>query len=330
MALKNFQYNKILREYDSRQLQNRYLLEKRTQEVYDRIPEFKEIDQQIVASSIADTKKLLMGDNSALNQLKEHNLDLSMRKIELLCEYGYPPDYLSMTYICKECKDTGYIHNKKCNCFKQAIVDSLYSQSNIKRAIAKENFATFSFQYYSNDYIEETTKLTPLDNSKKVVQACKNFIQNFDQTYENILLYGNTGVGKTFLANCIAKELLDSAHTVIYLTAFQLFDILEKNKFGKYKDNYEAENQFDYILDCDLLIIDDLGTELTNTFTTSQLYLCINERHLRQKSTIISTNLSWNDLNQNYSERIFSRITSNYLPLKIIGEDIRLKKVFSQ
>lgn len=329
MALKNFQYNKILREYDSRQLQNRYLLEKRTEEIYNNIPEFKEIDQQIVSGSIADTKKLLMGDITGLNKLKEDNLDLSMRKIELLCEHGYPSDYLSPIYTCNECKDTGYINNEKCHCFKQSIVNLVYSQSNIQRAIAQENFSTFSYQYYSNDYVEETTKLTPLDNAKKVVQACKDFIDNFDKAYENILLYGNTGVGKTFLANCIAKELLDKSHTVIYLTAFQLFDILEKNKFGKNGENYEAENQFDYILDCDLLIIDDLGTELNNTFVTSQLYLCINERHLRQHSTIISTNLSWNDLNRNYSERIFSRITSNYILLKIVGEDIRLKKAFS-
>lgn len=329
MALKNFQYNKILREYDSRQLQNRYLLEKRTKEIYENIPEFKEIDQRIVSGSIADTKKLLMGDSSALNKLKEDNLDLSMRKIELLCEYGYSSDYLLPIYTCSECNDTGYIGNDKCHCFKQAIVNLVYSQSNIQIAIAKENFNTFSFQYYPNDYVEESTKLTPLDNAKKVVQSCKDFIKNFDNTYENILLYGNTGVGKTFLANCIAKELLDKSYTVIYLTAFQLFDILEKNKFGKNNENYEAENQFDYILDCDLLIIDDLGTELNNTFVTSQLYLCINERHLRQKSTIISTNLSWNDLNRNYSERIFSRITSNYLLLKIVGDDIRLKKAFS-
>lgn len=330
MALKNFQYNTILREYDSRQLKNKYDLDMRIAKIYKEIPELKEIDDKIVVGSIADTKKLLMGDESALNKLKEDNLDLSMKKIELLCEHGYSPDYLSLNYICPDCKDTGYIGNKKCHCFKQAIVDLVYSQSNIKRAIAMENFDTFSFNYYSNEYVDETTKLTPSANAHKVMDTCKNFIKNFDLTYENILLYGNTGVGKTFLANCIAKELLDSAHTVIYLTAFQLFDILEKNKFGKNDDNYEAENQFDYILDCDLLIIDDLGTELNNTFVTSQLYLCINERHLRQKSTIISTNLSWNDLNTNYSERIFSRITSNYILLKIVGEDIRLKKAFSK
>lgn len=328
MALKNFQFNKILREYDSRQLDNRHALELRTEEVYEKIPELKEIDEKIVSNSMFHAKLILTGTDSDLEVLRESNMDLSMRKVELLCENGYSADYLKPMYHCPDCKDTGFINNEKCHCFKQAIVDYVYSQSNIKNAISKENFETFSFNYYSKDYVEDSTGLTPYDNALKVVTSCKNFIKNFDQNYSNMLLYGNTGVGKTFLCNCIAKELLDSAHTVIYLTAFQLFDILEKNKFRR-DDDYQAENQFDYILDCDLLIIDDLGTELNNSFITSQLYLCINERHLRQKSTIISTNLSWNDLNTNYSERIFSRITSNYLLLKIVGDDIRIKKAFS-
>jgi DNA replication protein DnaC len=162
---------------------------------------------------------------------------------------------------------------------------------------------------------------------QKVVAGCKNFINHFKKNHDNLLLLGNTGVGKTFLANCIAKELLDRGYTVIYLTAFRLFDILEKHKFSKDEDSsYEAANQFDYILDCDLLIIDDLGTELNNSFTNSQLYLIINERLLRQKSTVISTNLSLPNINTTYGERIFSRIVSSYGVHRIIGEDIRLLK----
>ena len=158
-----------------------------------------------------------------------------------------------------------------------------------------------------------------------IVASCQNFIQNFDQKFENILLYGNSGAGKTFLSNCIAKELIESAHTVIYLTAFELFDILEKHKFSKTKED-TIEEQFEGILDCDLLIIDDLGTELANSFTNSQLYTCLNERLLSEKSTIISTNLSLDDLSEQYSERIFSRIVSSYTILKLFGTDIRIKK----
>lgn len=328
MALKNFQFNKILREYDYKQLKNKHELDNRTEEVYAAIPEMKEIDQLVVTSSVQCAKLLLHGNEKSLAKLKELTDNATRRRAELLVQHGFPGNYLSPIYQCPDCKDTGYIGKEKCHCFKQAIVDIVYSQSNMRTAISRENFEQFSYEFYSNDYNEPTTKMTPRQNIERVVETCRNYIDNFDNTYNNLLLYGNTGVGKTFLANCIAKELLDSAHTVIYLTAFQFFDILEKHKFEKGEESYEFQNQFEYILDCDLLIIDDLGTELNNTFVTSQLYLCINERFLRQKSTIISTNLSLDNINKNYSERVFSRIASNYTLLKIVGEDIRLKKLF--
>jgi DNA replication protein DnaC len=328
MALKNYQYNKILREYDNKQLQNKHELDIRTEAVYRAIPELKEIDDAVVTCAVQSAKLLLFGDDKPLPKLKKLTEEASVKRAALLDEHGYPPDYLQPRYHCFDCKDTGYIGNEKCHCFKQAIVDIVYSQSNIKTAIERENFSSFSYDYYTADHVEPSTRMTPRDNIKKVVEVCKKFIDSFGSEYNNLLLYGNTGVGKTFLANCIAKELLDRAYTVIYLTAFQLFDILEKNKFGKGEDNYESQNQFEYILDCDLLIVDDLGTELNNSFVNVQLYLCINERFLRRKSTIISTNLSLDNINSTYSERVFSRIASNYSLLKIVGDDIRLKKLF--
>lgn len=329
MALKNYQYNTILREYDNRRLQSKYDLDRRKEEVYKAIPVLSEIDSKMVQDSIQSAKLSLMGDTNALYHLEERNQQRSKEKQELLELHGYPHDYLQPKYICSTCEDTGYVGNSKCHCFKQQIVDLLYSQSNVKDAIKVENFSTFTYKYYSDHYIEETTSLTPLENMKRVVKKAQRFIEDFDIKYENLLIYGNTGVGKTFLSNCIAKELLDTAHTVIYLTSFQLFEILEKYKFN-HEDNYEIiRNQFEYILDCDLLIIDDIGTELSNSFINSQLYQCINERHLKQKSTIISTNLSFEQLKSNYSERIFSRITSNYILLKIVGEDIRPQVIHS-
>lgn len=323
MALKNYQYNTILREYDNRRLKNRHILEERKEEVYQAIPELSDIDTEIVSGSVKSAKLSLLGDTSELAKLKARNEALSEKKRRLMKDYGFPEDYLKPFYHCNDCQDTGYIGNDKCHCFKQAVVDLLYSQSNVKDAISVQNFSTFTYQYYSNSYVEETTGLTPLQNMKRVVSKAKRFITEFDNKYENLLIYGNTGVGKTFLSNCIAKELLDSSHTVIYLTAFQLFEILEKYKFN-HEDDYEnTRNRFEYIFDCDLLIIDDIGTELSNTFINSQLYQCINERHLKQKSTVISTNLSFEQLKSTYSERIFSRITSNYILLKIVGEDIR-------
>lgn len=343
MGLKNFQYNKIIRQYDATQLYHKRILDEHYKIIYDAIPEIKTIDEEIASQSAAYGKAaVLNNDDSALEELCRINRRLNQKKTDLLITNGYPFDYLTLSYTCKDCKDTGYIDHSvwhedkslrlsqnKCHCFKQAIVDLLYAQSNVKKAIAKENFSTFSYDYYDNDYVDATIGISPYNNMRSIVTTCKAFIENFDTSFQNILFYGNAGVGKTFLTNCIAKELLDTAHTVIYLTSFQLFEILEKHKFSKTSENYETEEQFQGILDCDLLIIDDLGTEMNNTFVTSQLYLCINERQLSQRSTIISTNLSLDDLSTHYSERIFSRITSNYTILKLVGDDIRLKKAFT-
>lgn len=328
MALQNHQFNKILREYDSKILRNKRNLALLTEEIYNHIPALKELDASIAEASIKCAKLSLFGDSDNLNELQSLIKAAPLERERLLVSHGYPKNYLEPMYDCSDCKDTGFIEREKCHCFKQAVVDILYSQSNIRSILEQENFSALSFDYYSKDYIEPSIGLTPYENMIQTVSLCKNFIESFDKEHHNLLLYGNTGVGKTFLANCIAKELLDTAHTVIYLTAFQLFDILEKNKFDKGEDNYEFQTQFQYILDCDLLIIDDLGTELTNSFVNVQLYLCINERLLRRKSTIVSTNLSLDNINTIYSERVFSRIASNYTLLKIVGEDIRLKKLF--
>lgn len=327
MALKNDQYNRILREYDERRFGNKYELDKRIEEVYLAIPLLKKLEDELISLSARSGRMALFGNTEALDELKDNTGRLRFQQKQLLIDNGYPEDYLQMHYHCSKCKDTGFIGNDKCNCLKQAIADLIYEGSNIKSVLDRENFSTFSFKYYSDDYIDESIGMSPLSNMQKIVASCKSFIRHFNKKNENLLFLGNTGVGKTFLANCIAKELLDRGFTVIYLTAFRLFDILEKYKFGKETENtLDSANQFEYILDCDLLIIDDLGTELSNSFTTSQLYLIINERLLRQKSTLISTNLSLDNLNTNYSERIYSRIISNYCIRRIVGEDIRLHK----
>ena len=193
----------------------------------------------------------------------------------------------------------------------------------MKEILQRENFSTFRLDYYSDNYVDPKTGRTSLTTMKEALAVCKDFAYHFGEEPRNLFLYGDTGVGKTFLSNCIAKELIDRTYSVIYFTAFELFDIFEKSKFGK-DDAAEAMNT--HIFDCDLLIIDDLGTELPNSFTISRLFLCLNERMLRRKSTIISTNLSLDTFVEYYSERTFSRITSNYKMLKLIGDDIRIKK----
>jgi DNA replication protein DnaC len=196
-------------------------------------------------------------------------------------------------------------------------------QSNVKEALGRENFATFSYSYYSTEDKDEITGLSSYEMMKSTVRQCRTFIQNFNKEFHNIYLYGSTGVGKTFLTHCITKEILEQGYSVIYLTAFELFDLLSRNTFDKEAD---VSEECEYILNCDLLVIDDLGTEFTNSFVASQLFLYLNERIIRRKSTIISTNLALNELQNLYSERTFSRIFSNYTIIKLFGEDIRIKK----
>ena len=213
--------------------------------------------------------------------------------------------------------------SEKCTCFKKASVDLLYTQSNIKDILEVENFDHFSFDYYSGTLVNPATGLTSLETAHQAVDKAWDFINRFHSSFGNLFLYGDTGVGKTYLSHCISKELIDRAYCVMYFSAFELFDLFAKNTFSR---NSESEERNEYIFDCDLLIIDDLGTELTNSFVSSQLFLCINERLIRKKSTIISTNLSIENFLETYSERTFSRISSNYTMIKLIGKDIRIQK----
>lgn len=323
MALTNAQYDEIMRGYEVRQTASRHRQEERLKELYEKAPELREIDREISSASVSCARQMLSGDEDALEKLHRRMADFQKRKSEKIASLGYPSDYLEPDYTCPDCQDTGYIGQERCHCFKQAAIDLVYTQSNLKTILEKENFSTFSFSYYSDEQINPATNLSALDTAKSAVLECRRFIAQFDEEFSNLFLYGDTGVGKTFLSNCVAKELLDSGHSVIYFTSFELFHIFEKNVFERDRDMKEP---YQNIFDCDLLIIDDLGTEMSNSFTVSQLFLCLNERILRKKSTIISTNLGLNQLAEIYSERTFSRISSNYTMIKLFGDDIRIKK----
>lgn len=323
MSLTNSQYDDIMRGYEARQLKNKYKQSERLEKLYALEPRIKEIDDSISTYSIACAKKLIDGDHTALAKLRQDIASFKKEKEQLLLSQGYPADYLSPIYTCPDCKDTGYMDGEKCHCLKQAIIDTIYTQSNVKNILERENFSVFSYDYYSDTQKDPKTGLTSLETAKRAVAECERFIADFGTTSQNLLFYGNTGVGKTFFTNCIAKELLEKSYSVIYFTAFQLFDILSKGVFEKDADAIAAHQN---IFDCDLLIIDDLGTELSNAFTVSQLFLCVNERILREKSTIISTNLNLVELRDLYSERTFSRISNNYNMIKLFGDDIRIQK----
>lgn len=324
MALTNSQYDEIQRQYDAKQIHNRHVVEQRKKKLYEAYPRLKELDGLIASSSTRRARQLLEGNTDAPRLLKQ---DIGRYRAEwesILAKAGFTKDDLEPTYTCPDCRDTGYIGSKRCHCFKQAAIDLIYTQSNIKNILADENFASFSYQFYSDNGKDPKTGLSPRENARKAVKEVLAFLANFDKKFQNLLLYGETGTGKTFLSNCIAKELLDTGHSVIYFSAFQLFEILEKQKFQK---DQKAGASMQNIFDCDLLIIDDLGTEFPNNFTVSQLFVCLNERLLQRKSTVISTNLDFDKLSAIYTERVFSRLVSSYKIIKLFGSDIRLQKM---
>ena len=326
MSLNNSQYNAIMRIYNQRQFQDKYEQDQRREEVYQKVPQIRQIEDEFSSQAVRCARKLLDGDTNAKEELKQHIEDLREQKEVLLSAFGFPADYMEMHYACPECQDTGYVDGRKCRCFKKEEIRLLYSQSNIEEVLLRENFDSFSYEYYDDRVVIPEIQMTVADYMRQVHTWCKEYVENFEKKGGNLIFTGSTGVGKTFLTNCIAKALIDQYQSVIYLSSNDLFDVFSKNKFH-YDTEEEMKDMYQYILDCDLLIIDDLGTELNNTFVSSQLFYCINERLLRKKSTIISTNLSMTMLRDTYSDRISSRIISQYSIIPLYGDDIRTKIV---
>lgn len=323
MPLNNSQYESIIRSYNRKQISHRHALEERREHAFTSFPRLKEIDAEIASASVKSGRRMLSGDTAALQDLKEQIALLSLERRQILKSGGYPDNYLEMTYDCADCRDTGYIDGQKCHCFKKAEIDLLYTQSNLQDVLLTENFGTFSLDYYSDNLLDPVIGISSLENMRRILPLCQKAIHDIGTVPANLFLYGDTGVGKTFLSHCIAKALLDSAYSVVYFSARELFEIFAEKRFSHTE---EGTVSTDAIYSCDMLVIDDLGTELTNSFVNSELFFCLNERLVNRKSTMISTNLSLQAFADTYSERIFSRISNNYTMLKMFGKDIRLLK----
>lgn len=316
MALSNSQYDAIKREYDAKQLKNRHILEERRQEVYAACPEYQKAVHDVADLSLHYGMKILNEEPGAASSYHKELSELTDKKMHLLLQSGYPTDYLDPVYDCPDCKDTGYIDGKKCHCFEQRIVSILFSQSNLQEMIRSCRFSDLCFDYYMDD---------DLVNFKKAVESSMSLVRNFHKVNKSILFYGEVGTGKSHLSNCIANELLIRGYSVVYFSAINLFQMLAQYSFDQNGKEMLYKTYQD-LYNCDLVIIDDLGTEISNNFTNSQFFSFINERLLHQKSTIISTNLELSELKSRYSERIFSRLTSSYIFRKLSGPDIRAIK----
>ena len=304
-------------------------LEARKKKVYHRIPEIKEIDDEVAKIGLKLAKLVLLNpqDKDKILEETKFKMDaLKNRKNQLLNDFKIPTGYLNLKYDCPICKDTGFLKTgKKCNCLKQQIINQAYSMSNLSRILNTQNFSTFDPSKFSMER-DEYLGISPQENILEILSICEGFVFNFNKDNdENMLFYGDTGLGKSFMSNCIAKELLDKGYVVIYQTAFKMFEIIEDYKF-KNADDHISKDNYENLFDCDLLIIDDLGTELTNSFTNTELFNILNTRLLAGKKTIISTNLTPIQLGETYTQRTFSRIFDRFRMIKFIGNDLRWDK----
>ncbi|KGG79502.1 DNA replication protein DnaC [Caloranaerobacter azorensis H53214] len=319
--------NEILREYEKKRDKALYEQKLRQNEVYSKIPKLKEIDKQISKTGLMISKAIINNPenyNDKIKEVKNKLEELKREKAILLTENNIPLEYMDINYECNKCKDTGFLEDgSKCSCFKQALINRAYKMSNLEHILHKENFQTFNINIFSDKPFEDE-KMTPRENMQNILSICEGFVFNFDEdNEENLLFYGTTGLGKTFMCNCIAKALLDKGKIVIYQTAFKILEIIEEYRFRRNSGKEQYKLDYELLFDADLLIIDDLGTELVNTFTNTEIFNIVNSRLIKGNKTIISTNLSPMEISNTYTDRIFSRILSKFTPIRFFGPDLR-------
>ncbi len=323
----------ILSQYNKKKINAEYEANLRKQELYKKYPKLQEIDDKLTSLAISTTKSIINNnDKKLLEELNNNITKLKNEKSKILKSINISEDFFEPHYECSLCKDSGYITNSDytssmCSCLKQKLYNEQYNKANISN-LNTQNFENFSDLYYS-DKVDENkyhTNISPRENINLIKNICFKFIENFeDINQKNLLFTGNTGLGKTFLSSAIANELLKKGKNVLYQTAPVMLDSIIDYRFGKTKDS----NILDSILNVDLLIIDDLGTECMNSMKFTELFNIINTRLLNQNKvtkTIISTNLSLKNLYSAYDERIVSRIVGNYDICYFFGDDIRFKK----
>ncbi len=319
--IKGYQ-EEVLKIYEKIREEETKSLESRREEIQKKAPQILDIEKKIgklcVNMAIGAMKDIENRDEY-ISKVRKDITDLRVKKSEMLVSLGYSIDYLNLHYRCAKCKDTGFIGVEKCSCYRQKLVQLYYKDSRLEELLKINNFKNFDFNLYAS-YKIGNEKDTPRKNIEKIYNNSLMYIDNFKYHNNNLLFYGNSGTGKTFLSYCIAKELLDRGYLVVYRTADDLIKNLKEIRFSG-NDTLE-----ELIFNCDLLIVDDLGTEPVNDITRTELFNLLNKKLLIKKKMIISTNLTLEQLLQTYSERITSRLLGNFDINKFYSEDIRVSK----
>ena len=323
----------LLSEYEQKKRKAEFDAEKRKEKLYKQILELQEIENELNSTAIKTAKNILLGSTESNTNFNKKILELKNKKQKILEENNISEEFFQPNYECKICKDTGYVQSNDytstlCNCIKQKLLDVSYNMSNLY----KENFDTFNPNIFSDkiDSNKYKVNISPRQNIISIKEKCLDFVKNFDNpNYKNLMFTGNTGLGKTFMSNSIAYELIKNGKSVLYQTEPVLLETVINNKMNKYKNSFE-DTFYKDVLEVDLLIIDDLGTDCMNTMKLKELFTILNTRLLNLNNkitkTIISTNLNINNIFTNYEERIGSRIAGFYDIYYFFGDDLRLKK----
>lgn len=293
------------------------------QQAYAKVPRLKQIDLELRRSMTAAAQTVFSqgGDAvAAMEQVKNANLALQAER-RALVEKNFAPGFLDDSPNCPHCSDNGYLGNNMCRCLE------MMCRSEQKKEIAQLTTGVERFENFRLDYYPQTKDrkygVSPREIMTLTLKNCRAYADNFGENSGNLLFVGGTGLGKTFLSACIANAVTDRGYSVAYESAAQLFSKLEKNKFYPTE---ETQLQAEKFLQCDLLIIDDLGTEMPGTFVTAALYNLLNERLLAGKSMIISTNLTNDEIAKRYTAQIASRLRGDFKGMTFVGDDIRVLK----
>ena len=316
---------KIFSQYEEKRQKAENERDNLVKEINIKFPRLNEIDKEINILGIENVKKISKEPQKSkqfIKELKEKYKELEKEKQQILKENSINKNYKTPKYDCKKCSDTGFLEDGSiCNCYKQSLTNELYNISNLGDLLKKQNFNTFSFDYYSKE--KTGNKKSPYENMRAVYDFAKNYCKKNKKERKNLLFYGGVGQGKTFVSSCIAKEIIEKGETVIYIRATKLLNMYEDYKFNRSNNKEMLDN----IYNADLLIIDDLGTENITKIGVSFIFDVIDERILREGNTIINTNLSISDLSKTYTKRFTSRIAENFTVFEFYGEDIRLQKL---
>ena len=330
MAYDSVVLHRAAARLDAAKRRRQEALDRRRRELCQKVPELADIDRQLRHTTLEVIRNCLKNGTDpgpVLSVIKGKNMSLQARQAELLLQQGLPADALDDTPACPLCNDTGWVGGEMCRCLR-----TLYAQEQVKELsklldLGEQSFDSFSLDWYS-PLPWPGESYTPRDNMEFILDFCHNYARKFGKfQYHNLFLTGAPGLGKTFLSACIARTVAESGFSVVYDTAVNIFARFEHQKFSRdTEESREADCETRRYLCCDLLILDDLGSEMTTPFIQSALYTLINTRLVRNKHTVISSNLSMDAVRSRYAAQTASRLEGEYQVLRFYGEDIRLKR----